>query len=233
MNKQEILIYTAIITSWVTFFVDLLNIFGLIIWISIIVYLIIKTDKKKLYTLILSAYFIIPFYNFLKGTNDYFHGNATYESYGKPSDEFWNLDPKTRLWRSTSGCIVDGFEIFTQSPNNIAINFWTNIFGSQPNVYKGYYPTSEEVDTLLNTTTTIIKIKTKNDNEIYFNLGNKNYKLTVEHLQSFNYLEKCDSAKVLIIKNQCLVFRILGDTMTTQTILADNETGKVFAKYYK
>ena len=63
---------------------------------------------------------------------------------GLPGNEFFNLDPATRCFRSTGGCIVNGDEWMTQFPHNAGLRFMTTLFGAPRGTYHGPYPTKEE-----------------------------------------------------------------------------------------
>jgi hypothetical protein len=211
-----------------TFPFDGLIYLGFIIWLIIVIYLFFKRTKSKWYLLLLSSWSLVSIYSFFSGTKDYFLRQATIKTYGLPSDEFWNLDPDLRIWNSSSGCAVMGNEMFTQSPNNIAVQFLTKCLGTQPHVYNGYYPSKKEVDSELSINATLVKFNYR-QNSLDFNLNGQTIKLKDSQRGGFHFPNKVDSAKVLVFKKECIFFQSLGDT--AKTLLADKKTGEVFARY--
>jgi hypothetical protein len=87
---------------------------------------------------------LIPALAFLGGATTYVAGSAVLKTYGMPDPEFGNLDPQGRCRRRTSGCVVDGSEVFTQGPNNVAVRLMIRLFGPMSGAYTGPYPTRHE-----------------------------------------------------------------------------------------
>jgi hypothetical protein len=78
------------------------------------------------------------------GVHEWFRDRPTLSYMGLPGTEFFNLDPATRCYRSTGGCIVSGDEWMTQFPHNAGLRFMTTLFGAPGGTYHGPYPTKEE-----------------------------------------------------------------------------------------
>jgi hypothetical protein len=74
----------------------------------------------------------------------YCRGTASFVGVGYPGYELGNLDPRSRVPSTTSGCMVSGFEIFTHAPNNAAITMMATLFGPMPGAYHGPYPDREQ-----------------------------------------------------------------------------------------
>lgn len=60
--------------------------------------------------------------SFVGGVLGYATGTAVLRGAGYPRHAFWNLDPDRR-------CRVDGRELFTHLPNNLAIDLLVEVFG--------------------------------------------------------------------------------------------------------
>lgn len=108
----------------------------------------------------LSPFCWVSMYAFGQGTVDYIQDEAVWRTVGLPSDDysfvisdypFQKLNPH-RTYRVpviSSGCLVDGSEVFTHMPYNSAVGAWTTIFGYIDGAYDGPYPqASEAYDTL-------------------------------------------------------------------------------------
>jgi len=222
--------WIAVISSWLTFPFFIFIPFGLLFWIGALVYLFINRSKLKWYLLLASTWTLVPTWNFVSGSKDYFQGKAVIESVGLPDDEFYNLDPDLRAWNSTSGCIFLGFEPFTQVPNNLAVRFWTSLLGPQKGVYHGAYPTKQQAIELMGKSE---KVRLSKQTDTFFLV----YKHQSFPLQSDNYddldvLEKTAVVKAIVFKKQCLLIQAESDTTKRIILLADKNNGNIFARYY-
>ncbi len=232
-NKwTKIWFWTALISSWLTFIIFFTIPFGLLLWFIALTVLFIRKTKLKWYLIGFSAWTVIPTISFLSGTKDYLKGQATFSYVGHPEPEFYNLDKEFRAWNSTSGCIVMGFEPLTQTPNNWAIKFWTNLFGLQNGVYKGTYPDEIEAGKIIDSVGKEI-IFSKNEMAYKFNLDSKNYTISESGHRDMQNLDSCKTAKVAILDNDLIIFKptIISDEFVTY--LADVKTGEIFARYYE
>ncbi len=68
---------------------------------------------------------------------------------GLPGPSFYNVDPQTRLSRTTGGCLVSGSEFLFQAPNNCTLAVLTKVFGPMRGSYDGPYPTEEQANAAL------------------------------------------------------------------------------------
>ncbi len=100
--------------------------------------------RRGVLLLLLGPLPLVPMTSFLWGVGSYIGGIAVLRSYGLPHAEFWNLDPRWRCYRSSSGCVTDGSEPFTQGPNNVAVRMMIGSFGPMTGAYTGAYPTRLE-----------------------------------------------------------------------------------------
>jgi hypothetical protein len=231
MRKETwtlIFFWTALISSWLTFVFFFTAPFGLIYWVIILIILIIRRSKTKWYLLAFSAWTFIPTCNFLNGTKDYFTGQATLKHFGLPTREFYNLDKDYRTWKSTSGCIVMGFEPLTQLPNNFAVKFWTNLLGYQRGVYRGIYPDKSDAVKMIERNGEEVEIL-KSGAQITFRINN--IPVQVKRIRHWDTkeLDSCKTAKVFIVGNELIIIKPI--FRTDVLYLADNNTGSIFAEY--
>ena len=226
----QTLFWIAAVSSWLTFIFFFSIPFGLLFWLVVLIYLFVKRTKLKWYLLLCSSWTVVPLISFVVGTKDYFQGKAAIETFGMPDAEFYNLDPDLRLWNSTSGCIVLGFESFTQVPNNLAVKFWTKTLGRQKGVYKGIYPTREQAEEMIKQGEQVSLSKVADT--IFLNNSKQNLLLTSSNYSDLAELEKTSSAKAFILNNECLLIEPNGDTTKRVIMLADKNNGTVFARYY-
>jgi hypothetical protein len=93
---------------------------------------------------------ILPAFSLARGVVGYLTGTGVLLVTGMTSFEFTNLDPKLRCHRTTSGCLVNGSEFLTHTPNNLVMEVLTRLFGPMPRSYRGSYPTRAEAVLTLN-----------------------------------------------------------------------------------
>ena len=228
----KICFWSALISSWLTFFIFFTLPFGLLFWLIALIVLFIRKTKQKWYLICFSAWTVIPLFNFATATNDYFSGQATFKYVGLPEPEFYNLDRQFRAWNSTSGCIVLGFEALTQAPNNWAIKLWTNLFGFQKGVYKGTYPDKIEAGKIVDSIGQEINFS-QNEMTYKFHLDNKDYIISETEHRDMQNLDSCKSAKVALINGELIIFKPTIRSDESVSYLADSKTGKIFARYYE
>ena len=147
--RQTILLISAILISWITILFHIPILIPLIVWVSLIIYIFFKKYKYKWLTILLSSFFILPITNFTRGIINYIDGNASLETVGEPSSDFFNLDERYRLWKTTKGCVVYGDEPLTYEFNNLAVILCTRLFRFQKNVYTNSYPDYKALEELI------------------------------------------------------------------------------------
>lgn len=81
---------------------------------------------------------------FARGVVDYWEGRPALRGMGLPGPEYANLDPATRCFRMSGGCLIRGNEWATILPHNYGIRLMVMIFGPPAGTYDGPYPTREE-----------------------------------------------------------------------------------------
>ncbi len=224
----------ALILSWVTMFFFFTIPIGLIIWTILLVILFVRRSNLKWFLILLSGWTVISTFSFVRGTKDYFHGTASFIGVGLPGPESHNLDKDYRVWQSSSGCIVVGFEVFTHTPRNFAIQLCTKLFGYQRNVYTGVYPDRNETTSILKEKCDTISFERKGYNFI-FSLENVSYTLKETRRFDNKDFDSSSTARAVIVNDELIIFRpitVLKDRPSI-TLLADKKNGKVFARYYE
>lgn len=205
-NRAKNWATAGIIISWATFWMFLLSPFGLLAWIGILIYLIVKKSKLKWYFL-LSAWLFVPSCNFLTGTVRYFAGTASLQGVGGPQT-FHGIDRETRVISTSSGCILVGFEPFVFPANNAAVWLWTNLFGFQRGSYKGAFPTEDEAEKIIKSADTIIVKHI--DNFLLFNTAGQKVKVDTSDFYSYRISSSSfDKVVGKSINNECFIFQRL------------------------
>jgi hypothetical protein len=220
----------AVISSWLTFLFPFSILWGLLCWIAALVYLFFKRTKLKWYLLLVSSWTLIPTWNFISGSKDYFQGQAAIETFGMPDGEFYNLDPDLRVWNATSGCVVMGTEPFIQVPNNLAVRFWTALLGTQKGVYKGAYPTKQQAKDLMSKGEQVNL--SKRADTFLLSYRNQSLCLQSDNYEDLNVLQETITGKAFVLNNECLLMETTADTTKRVILLADKSNGKIFARYY-
>lgn len=203
-KKARNLATTGIILSWATFWFILFSPFGLLAWIAILIYLIVKKYNIKWY-LLLSAWLFVPTIAFLTGTVGYFTGTASLKGVGGPQT-FHGIDRDTRVKSTSSGCILVGFEPFVFLANNAAVSLWTKAFGFQKGSYEGVFPTEAEASDYITFADTIIVQHV--DNFLMFNVAGQSIKVDTSDFISYRS-SSSEFNKVVgkVINNECFVFQ--------------------------
>jgi len=233
-------IFTAAIlmTVWLTFYYEV--VIALLIFICALIGLFIARAKYRWQVLLFSPFVIASAFSFVAGIADYCAGNATEKTgNGKVSDEFFNLDPELRVWHRMSEYASNDNELFTYEPSNLAIEMCTKLFGRQRGVYKGYYPEKRTViDSLKNVQPIRYFGNKQSENarwlgykSITFNYNGDAVKIKDSRREFLVFFYKCDSAKVLILNNECILFQPVSYPRRLTVFLADRKTGEVFAHY--
>lgn len=133
----------ALGVMWLTIFIAWP--IGMLIATPVILLLLRQRRRLGLLCLLGSPYVVLTGLSLLLGVVSYFGGAAQLRTIGMPSREFHNLDERWRVYRSTSGCIVDGSEIFTHEPNNAVVKLLVSVLGPMRGAYTGPYPQHPEV----------------------------------------------------------------------------------------
>jgi len=78
------------------------------------------------------------------GVSSYLKGQPYLLGMGLPGTEHANIDPATRCFRATGGCVIRGNEWVFQLPHNFAVRTMAMTMGPPSGSYDGPYPTREE-----------------------------------------------------------------------------------------
>lgn len=143
----------ALVCMWLTMFI--LWPIGAVLGALLIVFLFRRRRRLAIVCLLLSPYLVLSALSVLGGIVGYSLGTAHLRLFGMPHREFYNLDERWRVYRSTSGCIVDGSEIFTHEPNNAVIKLLVTVLGPMRGAYAGPYPSKAEVAAQLSGATAV------------------------------------------------------------------------------
>jgi len=77
---------------------------------------------------------------FTGGALSYARGSPSLLSMGLPSRGFYNIDPATRSFRRTGGCVTRSQEWVYQAPHNAAVTLLCALMGPPSHAYDGPYP---------------------------------------------------------------------------------------------
>ena len=112
-----------------------------LLWLLILLTpLVWKGTWRWRWTALLLSPIAVAVLAFSGGVLSFALGRATYEGYGLPTPEYWNLEPITRAPRWNGGCVMFGHELLTAIPNNAGIDAMGSVFGRMPSAYDGPYP---------------------------------------------------------------------------------------------
>lgn len=237
-RKWEI---TGIIISWLTFGIIILSLIGLIFWVGILVYLVVKKYSIKWY-IISSSWVVVPIFSFILGTFLYFNGNAYIKEGFGGCETYHGIDKETRVVSTSNGRLFIGYEIFVYPANNIAVRFLTSLFGYEDGAYNGIFPSENEAREIIKTAEPVV-IKYR-DGFIQFELKNQKIKLNTSDFYNYGCLEqygfgigtniKFDKAIGKIINNECFVFQNINnknDFSTEVTLLVDIKKNRLLKIY--
>lgn len=231
-SKNLLWFIIGTVGSWLTFWFFLASPFGLLLWLGILVYLIVKKSRVWLYVA-LSAWLFVPSCSFVRGTIEYARGKATLQGEGMMSFRYAAIDRETRVPETTSGCILIGFEPFVHLPNNAAVRLMTNLFGYQPGSYMGAYPTEEEAVALMAQADTV-RVERK-DRYYVISAQGTTTKFDSLKFRKLGYSQEdfpMDTILANTMGDECLIFRQWDAGNKGEVLLlADIREGRVFAGY--
>lgn len=195
-----------------------------------------KWLKTGLYGLLLLL-MLLP----LDTTIQYMSGTARLKYVGMPDPEFYNIDREYRCRNSTSGCLVLGYEWFTQGLSNATLRFLITLFGFQKGAYTGEYPTEEEIVKMVKTEGRQMKLA---DKSIAIHLESLGDTIEIDPFETANWVLKSEfynnaepNGKLTgrcVLKNDFLVLTINehpSDTTNSYYYLIDALKGETFALY--
>jgi hypothetical protein len=231
---------SAILTAWAT------AIFGMfLVPIPIIVFALLVPQRR--WRLIALCLALSPMsVGFLFGSIGYFTGTATLQGMGLPGPGYFNIDPELRCERSTGGCITNGGEALTQTPNNWAVVALTCLFGPQRGAYTGPYPNETQAKAALTSATPVsIELLAQDQVDVTqppvkldVGIGKELLRPTIftfsgGKLDEFSktWLNEIGPPSATVHQGQCIILRIPVGEAAAMIVLLDAKTGRPFAYY--
>jgi hypothetical protein len=183
---------------------------------------------------------------FAMGIADWFSTRPQFVGMGLPSMTASNLDPDTRCYHSTGGCVVGGGEWIFLSPRNAGLKLMCTVFGRPRHTYRGPYPNPEDALALVtNATRTATKdfldgrvtakgreiiLKRKTVDGILFDLGNIYAGADIDGVTT--------EVQANIYQERCLIVRVRTEDRNSPEIgtsdgiyLFDADTVRPFARF--
>ena len=219
----------ALAAMWLTIF--LAWPIGAVIAAAGVAYLL-RQRQRRLATLciLLSPYVLLSFLSAALGVISYCLGTAQLRTFGMPHREFYNLDERWRVYHSTSGCIVDGSEIFTHVPNNAVVKLLVTVLGPMPGVYRGPYPSKTEAVAQLAASSPVSRESVNQGGIVVSGQAVQLEKNTVTELVRQFPTEEF-SGVLFGPKQELLLLTSTGQRGRAVTLI-DRQRGRSFATYY-
>jgi len=108
-------------------------------------YGLVVVIRERAWALLVLLVVANPFAVFsVNGARDYVAGAPSLRSMGLPGTEFSNVDPETRCFTHTGGCLVQGDEWVFILPHNLTLRVLCAAFGPPARSYDGPYPDKHE-----------------------------------------------------------------------------------------
>ncbi|MGL4630141.1 MAG: hypothetical protein ACRCVT_02950 [Leadbetterella sp.] len=215
--------------SWFTIWIFFFSPFGLLAWISILMYLILKKSNLRWYILF-SSWICVPIISFLIGTIRYTNGTASLLKIGGPC--FHSVDPETRMISTSSGCVFVGFEPFVFPSHNLAIKLCTRLFGYQNGTYQGVFPSEKDAIKIIETSDTVSVTYVGKQIQFY----TSEQQITIDTSEFLEYSQseyKLTKVKGKVINNECFVFEEIDTGEKNSPIyLVDSKKNKIVTSYF-
>lgn len=186
--------------------------------------------------------------SFGQGLAEWFRPHPSFHTMGLPGYEFFNLDPESRCYRRTGGCVVNGSEWTSDMPHNAGLRLMTSILGHPRESYNGLYPSkTEAVELTEKAVETPVEIFLKDKVLADGREINLSPKTAEKLIRDFgliffeaNLPEQSQRVRAQVMENRCLLVRItmlnkLSDTKPPDKVdgivLFDLATTNAFARY--
>ena len=205
---------------------------GLLLAAPAIIYLYLRRRRRLgLLCLLGSPYVVLSGLSLLVGVISYFAGGAQLRTFGMPDREFYNLDKRWRVYRSTSGCIVDGSEIFTHEPNNVVVKLLVSVLGPMRGVYAGPYPERAEVKAQLPAAVAVSREALQSGT---LALAGQTVHLTPQTIAELRRILPAGELAGVLFGPQSELLLLTGHSERGETnvALVDRPRGRYFAAYY-
>lgn len=219
----------ALVAMWLTIFTAWP--IGAVLAAAVVVYLLRRQRRRlAILCILLSPYVLLSFLSAAVGLISYCLGTAQLRTFGMPHREFYNLDERWRVYRSTSGCIVDGSEIFTHLPNNAVVQLLCTVLGPMPGVYTGPYPSKAEALAQLTAASAVSRESVSSGTVVVSGQSVSLDKATVAELVRQFPTEEF-SGVLFGPKQELLLLASTGQRGRAVTLI-DRNRGRSFATYY-
>lgn len=178
---------------------------------------------------------------FVSGIMSWFSTRPSFQFFGLPTPEAYNLKSETRCYARSSGCLVDGGEMIRQGPHNLGLTLMCAAFGWPPKTYHGFYPSQEQANKL---TEDMVAIPLKDFEEGLLRLPAG--QIEVGEHQAHRMLLDANtlpgdgtsngniSVRAQVFEGDCLAIRVTNDNPDMATdlfYLFDRTTRRAFARY--
>lgn len=182
------------------------------------------------------------------GLHEWFEEKPRFSYMGLPGNEFYNLDPVTRCYRETGGCVIRGDEWIIQSPRNAGLRWMVRLFGYPGHTYHGPYPSKMEAVSLTETNSAtppelflngrvLVNGKTIAIGQDAAKMFLQDFQMTFFEIESKEFVRNVRAA---IFKDRCLVVRagvkerMSDGSFTNESegiVLFDLDNNRAFARY--
>jgi hypothetical protein len=136
----RLVVFFALVIAWIAFALPIWPM-SVILILVVGIFLAFRSARASAAVLLLSPLVVVPLWSLGLGVWGYWTGTGYIRSYGLPGRHYHNLDPQLRCYKASKGCVIDGSEFLTQTPNNLALQSLITVFGPMRGHYAGPYPT--------------------------------------------------------------------------------------------
>jgi hypothetical protein len=181
----------------------------------------------------------------MKAAADYARGAPSLRSMGLPDAEFSNIDRKTRCFRTTGGCLVNGDEWVVEAPHNLTLHLLCSILGPPSKSYDGPYPDKE---TALRIVSAAPLQKAEDLSESRISFGSESFQFTPENAEALasglgtygafgpDYDSELFRIQAASFEQRCLIIRVRETEIfdpegTDCLVLIDQTTLRPFCRY--
>lgn len=182
--------------------------------------LLLKKRKLSSLLALLSPFVITPMLSFSFGIISYATGHAHFKTVGLMASPQFDRTHRIPTW--SSGCMVDGSQLITHPPHNLATAAMSRLFGPASNAYRGPYPTAKEARALLEAKGKPVQ---KSENRLL--VGARSIPLEGRGLRSLISTGLDTSSQGLLLEDRSLLLKL---SSSKQLYLLDR-AGQIIARY--
>ncbi len=184
--------------------------------------LILKKRKLASLLAMLSPFIVTPMLSFSIGIISYATGHAHFKTVGLIMSPRFDRTHRIPTW--SSGCMVDGSQLITHPPHNLATAAMSRLFGPASNAYLGPYTTAKEAWSMIDSRGVPVQ-KSKNQ----LTVGAHVVPLEGRGIRSLSSAELGDGSKGLLLEDRSLLLA-LSDPDQSRLYLLDR-AGQIIAHY--